>query len=172
QLKQQILKTKKNKKQTKEDMSANNERTFIMIKPDGVQRGLVGQILQRFEQRGYKLVAMKFLQPSKELLQAHYAELKQKPFFPSLISYMLSGPVVAMVWEGKEAVKMGRQMLGQTNPLTSFPGSIRGDYCIDLGRNICHGSDSVDSANHEIQLWFKQEELQNWQPANHVWIYE
>ena len=128
-------------------MAGNQERTFIMIKPDGVQRGLVGQIIQRFEQRGYKLVALKFVQASEELLQKHYADLSSKAFFPGLIKYMGSGPVVPMVWEGKDVVKQGRAMLGQTNPLSSAPGSIRGDFCIDVGRNICHGSDAVESAN-------------------------
>ncbi|KAL4470258.1 hypothetical protein ABPG74_011869 [Tetrahymena malaccensis] len=148
------------------------ERTFIMIKPDGVQRGLVGQIVQRFEQRGYKLVSMKFTQPTKELLEEHYADLKQKGFFPSLIAYMLSGPVVPMVWEGKDVVKQGRQMLGQTNPLASLPGSIRGDFSIDIGRNICHGSDSVESAQKEIALWFKENELTQWKSSTHEWVYE
>lgn len=150
----------------------STERTFIMIKPDGVQRGLVGQIVQRFEQRGYKLVAMKFTQPSKEHLEKHYEDLKSKGFFPSLIAYMTSGPVVPMVWEGKDVVKQGRQMLGQTNPLASLPGSIRGDFSIDIGRNICHGSDSVDSAKHEIALWFDEKELAQWKPSSHEWIYE
>ena len=125
----------------------NAERTFIMIKPDGVQRGLVGKILQRFEERGYKLVSLKFVHASEDLLKQHYADLSSKGFFPGLIKYMHSGPVVPMVWEGKDAVKQGRAMLGQTNPLASAPGSIRGDFCIDVGRNICHGSDSVESAN-------------------------
>merc|ERR1712213_155310 len=112
------------------------ERTFIAVKPDGVQRGLVGEIMSRFERRGYKLVAGKLMWASKELLENHYADLKGKPFFPGLIQYMNSGPVFAMVWEGKEVVKMGRKMLGETNPLASAPGTIRGDFCIDVGRNI------------------------------------
>ncbi len=127
--------------------SPNSERTFIMIKPDGVQRGLVGTIIQRFEQRGYKLVAIKFQQASVELLQQHYADLSARPFFNGLVKYMASGPVVPMIWEGKDAVKQGRVLLGQTNPLNSAPGSIRGDFSIDTGRNLIHGSDSVESAN-------------------------
>lgn len=148
------------------------ERTYIMVKPDGVQRGLVGKIIERFEARGYHLVALKLANPSKELLEEHYKDLSAKPFFAGLITYMLSGPVVCMVWEGLEAVKTGRLMLGATNPLASQPGTIRGDFCIQTGRNICHGSDSVDSANREIALWFKKEELQEWKASQHDWIYE
>ncbi len=129
-------------------------RTFIMIKPDGVQRGLIGDIIKRFEQRGYKLSAMKMCRPGEEHFKKHYADLSQKKFFPDLISYVTSGPVVAMVWQGKDAVKQGRAMLGETDPLKSKPGSIRGDYSIDIGRNIIHGSDSDESAAHEIGLWF------------------
>ncbi|KAK2727080.1 nucleoside diphosphate kinase-like [Artemia franciscana] len=153
-------------------MAANRERTYIMIKPDGVQRGLVGEIIKRFEQKGFKLVALKFLQPSEELLRKHYADLSARPFFPGLVKYMASGPVVAMVWEGLNAVKTGRQMLGETNPADSKPGTIRGDYCIQVGRNICHGSDAVESAEKEIALWFKPEELVSWKPAEESWVYE
>ncbi|RKO86179.1 nucleoside diphosphate kinase [Blyttiomyces helicus] len=130
------------------------ERTYIMVKPDGVERGLVGEVIKRFENRGYKLVALQQLRPSRELLEQHYGDLKTKGFFPALIAYMLSGPVVGMVWEGKGVVVTGRKMLGETNPLASAPGTIRGDYCIDVGKNICHGSDSVESAKKEIALWF------------------
>merc|ERR1712184_91050 len=153
-------------------MAANQERTFIMIKPDGVHRGLVGEIIKRFEQKGFKLVAMKFMQASKEHLEEHYADLKKKPFFPGLVEYMASGPVVPMVWEGLGVVKTGRVMLGETNPAASLPGTIRGDYAVQVGRNICHGSDSVESANHEIALWFKPEELCDWTSAQKDWIYE
>merc|ERR1712013_607822 len=114
----------------------HEERTFIMIKPDGVKRGLVADIIKRFEQRGYKLVAMKMMKADDELLNEHYGDLKTKPFFPGLIKHITSGPVVAMVWEGKNVVKQGRQMLGETDPLKSKPGSIRGDFSIDMGRNI------------------------------------
>merc|ERR1711929_37423 len=126
-----------------------------MIKPDGVQRGIVGEIIKRFEQKGFKLVAMKMVKASVAHLEQHYADLSKKPFFAGLVKYMASGPVVAMVWEGLDAVKQGRAMLGATNPLASAPGTIRGDFCIDVGRNICHGSDAVDSAEKEIALWFK-----------------
>ncbi|KRX10242.1 Nucleoside diphosphate kinase [Pseudocohnilembus persalinus] len=153
-------------------MSGNQERTFLMIKPDGVQRGLVGEIIARFEKRGYKLVAMKFMQASEELLKEHYADLSSKSFFPGLVKYMASGPVVPMVWEGKDVVKQGRRMLGETNPLASNAGSIRGDYCIDVGRNIIHGSDAVESAQKEIALWFNEKELQNWNSSSFSWVYE
>ena len=112
------------------------------------------------------------MSPSENLLKEHYADLSGKGFFPSLIKYMLSGPVVAMVWEGKGVVATGRKMLGETNPLASQPGTIRGDFCIDIGRNICHGSDSVESANREIGLWFKEEEINKWKSHSHEWIYE
>lgn len=131
-----------------------DERTYIMIKPDGVQRGIVGEIISRFEKKGFFLRALKQTLPTEELLRAHYADLAEKAFFPKLLKYMLSGPVVCMVWEGKGAVATGRKMLGETNPLNSAPGTIRGDFCIDVGRNICHGSDSVESAKKEIALWF------------------
>jgi len=151
---------------------ANTERTFIMIKPDGVHRGLVGEIIKRFEQKGFKLVAMKYMQASVAHLEKHYADLSKKPFFAGLVQYMASGPVVAMVWEGLNAVKTGRVMLGETNPADSKPGTIRGDFCVQVGRNICHGSDAVESANHEIALWFKPEELVEWTPSQNGWVYE
>ncbi|KAI9313098.1 nucleoside diphosphate kinase [Dichotomocladium elegans] len=130
------------------------ERTYIMVKPDGVQRGLVGEIIKRFENRGYQLMALELIHPTQELLEEHYKDLAGKSFFPGLIQYMRSGPVVGMVWAGKDAVKTGRVMLGQTNPMASAPGTIRGDFALDVGRNICHGSDSVESAEREIALWF------------------
>merc|ERR1711962_1114853 len=153
-------------------MAGNRERSFIMIKPDGVHRGLVGEIIKRFEKKGFKLVAMKMMQASKELLEEHYADLSKKPFFPDLVAYMASGPVVPMVWEGLNAVKTGRVMLGETNPAASAPGSIRGDLCIQVGRNICHGSDAVESAKNEIALWFKEEQLVSWDPVAMEWVYE
>uniref|UniRef100_A0AC35G9G8 Nucleoside diphosphate kinase n=1 Tax=Panagrolaimus sp. PS1159 TaxID=55785 RepID=A0AC35G9G8_9BILA len=151
---------------------STTERTFIAIKPDGVQRGLVSKIIERFEVRGYKLVAMKMVSPSQEHLEVHYQDLKEKPFFGGLIQYMKSGPIVAMVWEGLDAVKQGRIMLGATNPLASAPGSIRGDFCIQTGRNICHGSDSVESANREISHWFKPDEISDYKHNAHPLIYE
>ncbi|KAL9060969.1 MAG: hypothetical protein Q9162_000413 [Coniocarpon cinnabarinum] len=148
------------------------ERTFIAIKPDGVQRGLVGPIISRFEQRGYKLIALKLVTASKEHLEKHYADLSDKPFFKGLVAYMGSGPICAMVWEGKDVVKQGRNMLGATNPLASNPGTIRGDYAIEVGRNICHGSDAVDSAKKEIELWFGDKEVVQWKSAQEGWVYE
>merc|ERR1711872_403045 len=149
-----------------------DERTFIAVKPDGVQRGLVGEIMKRFEQRGYKLVAAKLCMPGKAHLEKHYADLSSKPFFPGLVEYMNSGPIFAMVWEGKDVVRMGRMMLGATNPRESNPGTIRGDFCIDVGRNICHGSDAVESAKKEIALWFKDEDLLNYTANSKPWVYE
>ncbi|XP_072163144.1 nucleoside diphosphate kinase B-like [Diadema setosum] len=148
------------------------ERTFIMIKPDAVSRGLIADIVKRFEQRGYKMVAAKFMKADTELLNKHYEDLKEKPFFNGLIKHISSGPVFAMVWEGKDVVKQGRAMLGETDPLKSKPGSIRGDYSIDMGRNIIHGSDSVETASREIDLWFKQGEVVDWTLPTHGSIYE
>ncbi|KZC04682.1 Nucleoside diphosphate kinase [Dufourea novaeangliae] len=155
-------------------MAENKERTFIMIKPDGVQRGLVGKIIQRFEDKGFKLVGMKMVWPTEDLLKQHYSDLASRPFFPGLVKYMSSGPVVPMVWEGLNAVKTGRVMLGETNPKDSAPGTIRGDFCIQVGRNIIHGSDSVDSANKEIKLWFGEDkkEVIDWASWAEKWIYE
>ena len=152
-------------------MTGNRERTFIMVKPDAVQRGLVGEIIKRFERKGFKLVAMKMMHASEELLKEHYGALSEKVFFPGIIKYMNSGPVVPMVWEGLNVVKTGRVMLGETNPAASAPGTIRGDFGIQVGRNICHGSDAVESANKEIALWFKDEELVKWDPITLSWLY-
>ncbi|KAL2197468.1 nucleoside diphosphate kinase [Corynascus similis CBS 632.67] len=151
---------------------STTERTFIAIKPDGVQRGLVGNIIGRFEARGFKLVALKLVTPGKEHLEKHYADLSSKPFFAGLVEYMNSGPIVAMVWEGLDAVKTGRAMLGATNPLASAPGTIRGDFSLQTGRNVCHGSDSVENAEKEIALWFQKEDLVSWESAQKAWIYE
>merc|ERR1712060_933048 len=134
--------------------------------------GIVGEIIKRFENKGFKPVAMKFMQASVEHLEKHYADLSKKPFFAGLVKYMASGPVVAMVWEGLNAVKTGRVMLGETNPADSKPGTIRGDFCVQVGRNICHGSDAVESAQKEIALWFKPEELVKWDPVSLSWVYE
>ncbi|KAG2163732.1 nucleoside diphosphate kinase [Aureobasidium pullulans] len=151
---------------------SSNEQTFIAIKPDGVQRGLVGPIISRFENKGFKLSAIKMTQPGQEHLEKHYSDLSDKPFFRGLISYMNSGPICAMVWEGRDAVKTGRTLLGATNPAASAPGTIRGDFAIDVGRNVCHGSDSVENAQKEIALWFKKDEVTSWKSAQNDWIYE
>ena len=142
-----------------------------MIKPDGVQRGLIGEVIKRFEAKGYKLVAMKLSSPGKDHMEKHYADLSSKKFFPGLISYMTSGPVVCMVWEGKNVVLEGRKMLGATMPSDSAMGTIRGDFCIEVGRNVCHGSDSVESANDEIALWFP-EGICEYTSSQQSWIYE
>mmetsp|Transcript_17593 Transcript_17593/g.44456 ORF Transcript_17593/g.44456 Transcript_17593/m.44456 type:complete len:225 (+) Transcript_17593:3-677(+) len=147
------------------------EQTFIMIKPDAVQRGLVGDIIKRFEQKGFKLVALKMMQADEKLLKEHYKDLVKKPFFPSLLSYMTSGPVVPMVWEGDGVVAAGRVILGATKPSESAPGTVRGDYAIDVGRNVCHGSDAVDTAEREIGLWFPDKPLK-WEDHSESWVYE
>ena len=148
------------------------ERTYLMIKPDGVQRGLCGEIVSRFEKKGLKLVAMKLMVIPKEVAENHYGEHKGKPFFPSLISYITSGPVLAMVWEGEDAVSVCRNMMGKTNPKESAPGTIRGDYGMQVGMNIIHGSDSVESAEREISIFFRPEELVSYDKTIQSWIYE
>lgn len=148
-----------------------SDLTYIMCKPDAVMRGLVGEIIKRFESKGLQLVALKMVTPSKELLEAHYADLSAKAFFPGLIAYMLSGPVVAMVWKGKNAPAVGRSLLGATKPSDSAPGTIRFDFAMDVGRNLIHGSDSGESAAKEIALWFP-EGLNAWTPPTASWIYE
>ncbi|XP_075993116.1 nucleoside diphosphate kinase 3 isoform X2 [Genypterus blacodes] len=149
-----------------------NERTFIAVKPDGVQRRLVAEIMRRFEKKGFKLVGLKLVQASEDLLRQHYWALRSKPFFTRLISYMSSGPVVAMVWQGLDVVTTSRKMLGETNPADSLPGTIRGDFCVEVGRNVIHGSDSVESAQREISLWFQENELHCWEDNSSPWIYE
>ncbi|CAA9988877.1 nucleoside diphosphate kinase b, putative [Plasmodium knowlesi strain H] len=147
------------------------EKSFIMVKPDGVQRGLVGTIIKRFEKKGYKMIALKMLNPTKEILKEHYKELADKPFFNTLVEYISKGPVVAMVWEGAEIVNQGRKLIGETNPLSSNTGTIRGDFCLEVSRNVIHGSDSVASANREINIWFKADELVQWSDHSKPWIY-
>ena len=149
-----------------------NERTFIAVKPDGVQRGLVGEIIRRFEAKGFKLVGLKVLQPTIEQAKEHYIDLAKKGFYQGLCEYFSSGPIVAMVWEGLGVIKGGRTLLGATNPADSLPGTIRGDYAVDVGRNVCHGSDAPESAAREIAFWFKDEELVCFESHSNVWIYE
>lgn len=142
-----------------------SERSFIMIKPDGVSRQLVGKIVDRFESRGYKLVAIKSVIPSEELAKQHYADLSARPFFPALVKYITQGtPVIAMVWEGKDVIRQGRRMVGATNPLEADPGSIRGEFAVSVGRNIIHASDGFESATKEIGLWFNEKELAVYEP--------
>lgn len=148
------------------------ERTFVMVKPDGVQRGLVGEIIARFERRGYKLVGLKMFTMPREVAETHYAEHRGKPFFEGLVRYITSGPVVAMVWEGKNVIAAAREMMGATDPQKALPGTIRGTYGIDVGRNVVHGSDSPASAAREIGIFFKADELLNYERPLETWIYE
>lgn len=154
------------------EQKEQKERTFLAIKPDGVQRALVGQIISRFEAKGFTLVGLKLMKVSQELAEEHYGEHKEKSFFPGLVEFITSGPLVAMVWEGKGVVASARKMIGATKPLESEPGTIRGDFGIDVGRNIIHGSDAVKTAEREIKLWFKEEELVGWDPTVTPWLYE
>jgi nucleoside-diphosphate kinase len=135
------------------------ERTYIMVKPDGVERRLVGEIIRRFETRGLRLVALKMLTPGQELAEAHYAVHREKPFFLELVSFITSGPVVAMVWEAKDAIRLCRNMIGALKPLEAIPGTIRGDFTTEIQTNLVHGSDAPETAQQEIALWFKPEEL-------------
>ena len=135
------------------------ERTYIMVKPDGVQRRLAGEIIRRFETRGLRLIALKMLIPTREMAEAHYAVHRERPFYGELVSFVTSGPVVAMVWEGSDAVKLTRIMIGATKPVEALPGTIRGDFTTELTTNLVHGSDAPETAQEEIALWFKPEEL-------------
>ncbi|GJZ46126.1 nucleoside diphosphate kinase 2, chloroplastic [Tanacetum coccineum] len=170
------------------------EESYIMIKPDGVQRGLVGEIISRFEKKGFKLKGLKLFQcpqdlaealvkprlltgpfhwaPTSCLAQEHYKDLSSKPFFPKLISYITSGPVVCMAWEGVGVVASARKLIGATNPLQAEPGTIRGDLAVQTGRNVVHGSDSPENGQREIALWFKEGELADWTPAQAPWLVE
>jgi nucleoside-diphosphate kinase len=148
------------------------ERTLILVKPDGVQRGLIGPSITRLERRGLKLVAMKFLQMSRDLASKHYAVHEGKAFYAKLIDYITSGPVVAMVWEGNEAIAAARATMGATRPVEAGPGTIRGDFALEVGRNLVHGSDSLENAEKEIGLFFDEGELVAWERATDPWIYE
>lgn len=148
------------------------EQTLILVKPDGVQRGLVGAILSRFEQRGLKLIGMKFIQMSQELAAEHYAVHKERPFYESLVSYITSGPVVAMVWEGKDAIAAARMTMGGTKPTEATPGTIRGDFGMEIGRNLVHGSDGPETAEKEVNLFFAANELVHWDRNTDRWIRE
>lgn len=147
------------------------EKTFLMVKPDGVQRQLIGQIVSRFEQKGLKLIGAKLMKISEELAQQHYGEHKEKPFFNELVQFITSGPVFAMVWEGENAIEISRQMMGKTNPKDALSGTIRGDFGLTVGKNVIHGSDSPESAEREIQLFFKAEELVEYDREIDAWIY-
>ena len=148
------------------------ERTFVMIKPDAVQRGLVGEIIRRFEQKGIKIVAMKLVSVSREIAEKHYGIHKRKPFFEPTVAYIMSAPVVAMVLEGDNAIEMVRGMMGKTNPQDAAMGTIRGDYGQFIGRNLVHGSDGSDTAEFEINLWFKPEETSKYSKIDEKWLQE
>ena len=153
---------------------SKRERTFAMVKPDGVRRGLTGKILSRFEERGLKLVGAKLLQIDQELAHDHYAEHEDRPSFESLVEFITSGPVLAMVWEGQDATRQVRRMMGATDPADAAPGTIRGDFGLDLGRNVIHGSDNEDpGANErEIGLFFDEPELLEYGRTDESWLYE
>lgn len=148
------------------------DRTFLMIKPDGVQRGLVGEIVARFEKKGLKLVAAKFERIPESRVMEHYAEHVSKPFFPGLKSYIMSGPCFLMVWEGKNVVSITRQMIGATNPAEALPGTIRGDFALEIGMNVIHGSDSNETAKREIAIHFKNEEITSYERIDEKVLYE
>jgi len=147
------------------------EKTFLMVKPDGVQRNLVGNIVNRFENKGFKLVAGKLMIVTKELAEEHYGEHKDKPFFEELVDFITSGPVFAMVWEGENVIATARSMMGETNPQDADAGTIRGDYGLTVGKNVIHGSDSEESAEREINLFFKENELISYEKQDSTWIY-
>ena len=148
------------------------ERTLVLIKPDGVQRGLIGDVISRLEKRGLRLVAAKFLLVSQELAETHYSIHKGKPFYDGLIEYICSAPVMAMVWEGPQAVAAVRQTMGATRPLEAAPGTVRHDYALQVRHNITHASDTPENALHEIELWFKPEELVTWQRSLDNWYFD
>ena len=148
------------------------EETLVLIKPDGVQRGLVGEVISRLERRGLKLVAMKLMLADLALARRHYAEHVDKPFFPGVVDFITSSPLVAMVWQADNAVEIVRGTMGETDPINSLPGTIRGDLGVNIGRNLVHGSDSVESAQREIALFFKQEEMVHYTRSTDPWITE
>ncbi|GAB7014081.1 nucleoside-diphosphate kinase [Halolamina salina] len=153
---------------------SERERTFVMVKPDGVKRGLIGEIVSRFEQRGLKLVAGKFIEIPRDLAEEHYGEHREKDFFEGLVEFITSGPVFAMVWEGQDATRQVRSMVGETDPAESPAGTIRGDLGLDLGRNVVHASDHEDpgSNEREIDLFFDEEELIDYERPDEAWLYE
>lgn len=148
------------------------ERTLVIVKPDGVQRGLIGEIITRIERRGLRLIGMKFLAVPTALAEEHYSIHKGKPFYDSLIEYITSSPVVAMAWEGNNAIAAVRQLMGATNPVQAAPGTIRADFGLEIGRNLTHGSDSPENGLAEVALWFGDGELADWSKIDHEWVYE
>lgn len=146
------------------------EKTFLMVKPDGVQRNVIGEIVARFEKKGYHLAGAKLMQISTELAEEHYGEHKERPFFGELVEFITSGPVFAMVWEGENVILTARQMMGATNPKDAASGTIRGDFAVTVGKNMIHGSDSAESAEREIGLFFKEEELVSYEKTINSWV--
>ncbi|MGH2582606.1 MAG: nucleoside-diphosphate kinase [Anaerolineales bacterium] len=148
------------------------ERSLVLVKPDGVQRGLIGEVITRLERRGLRLIASKFLNVSKDLAENHYAEHKGKPFYSGLIEYITSAPVMAMVWEGPDAVAAIRQTMGATKPTEAAPGSLRHDFALQIGRNLTHASDKPERGEQEVTLWFDENELVSWKRDLDHWLYE
>ncbi len=148
------------------------ERTLVLIKPDAVQRGLIGEIIKRLEQRGLRLIAGKFIQVSRDFAEEHYGIHKGKPFYEPLLDYIISSPVMAMVWDGPNAVAAVRQTMGETKPTEAAPGSVRHDFGLEIGRNLTHASDSPENGAKEVALWFTKEELFDWDRALTPWILE
>ncbi len=148
------------------------ERTLVLIKPDGVQRGLIGEIIARLERRGLRLIGAKFMQVSQDLAETHYAIHQGKPFYEGLIAYITSAPVMAMVWEGPNAIAAVRQTMGSTRPTEAAPGSVRHDFSLEVGRNLTHASDSVENGEAEVSLWFTNQELVSWERAIDPWVFE
>lgn len=148
------------------------ERTLVLIKPDGVQRGLIGEITARLERRGLRLVAARFVQVGRELAEKHYAVHQGKPFYDGLIAYITSAPVMAMVWEGPQAIAAVRQTMGSTRPTEAAPGSVRHDFGLTVGRNLTHASDSPQTAADEVRLWFQPGELIDWNRSNDRWLFD
>ncbi len=148
------------------------ERSLVLVKPDGVQRALIGEVISRLERRGLRLVAAKFMQVGRELAETHYDIHKGKSFYDGLISYIVSAPVMAMVWEGPNAIVAIRQTMGATRPTEAAPGSLRHDFALEVGRNLTHASDSVENGAGEVELWFKQEELVDWNREVDRWVFE
>ncbi|WP_335869719.1 nucleoside-diphosphate kinase [Bacillus sp. 2205SS5-2] len=147
------------------------EQTFLMVKPDGVQRGLIGEIVSRFEDKGFQLAGAKLMHISKELAEEHYGEHKERPFFGELVEFITSGPVFAMVWQGENVIATARKMMGATNPAEALQGTIRGDYGITVGKNIIHGSDSLESAKRELGLFFGENESLEYTKLINQWVY-
>lgn len=148
------------------------ERTLVLVKPDGVQRGLTGEVIARLERRGLKMIGLKMVNVSQELAEEHYAVHEGKPFYEPLIEYITSSPVVAMVVEGTEAIAAVRKVAGATNPIEAGPGTIRADFALEIGRNIVHASDAPDTAEFEVALWFNEDDLCPYERATDVWVYE